>query len=58
MTPPLDVIGIDNLPSLLPLESSLDFASQLLPWLLEIDKLDEGVWQRAAKVFENNMIEV
>ena len=57
MTPPLDVIGIDNLPSLLPLESSLDFASQLLPWLLEIDKLDQGVWQRAAKVFENNIIE-
>ena len=58
MTPPLDVIGIDNLPSLLPLESSLDFASQLLPCLLEIDKLDQGVWRRAAKVFEKIIIEV
>jgi saccharopine dehydrogenase (NAD+, L-lysine-forming) len=30
-TPPLDVMAIDNLPSLLPRESSLDFAAQLLP---------------------------
>ena len=56
--PPLDVMAIDNLPALLPLESSLDFASQLLPWLLELDKLDQGVWQRAADVFEENIIEV
>lgn len=56
--PPLDVMAIDNLPSLLPLESSLDFASQLLPWLAELDKLDQGVWQRAAKVFEKNIVEV
>jgi saccharopine dehydrogenase (NAD+, L-lysine forming) len=57
-TPPLDVMAIDNLPSLLPLESSLDFASQLLPWLLELDKLDQGVWQRAADVFKENIVEV
>ena len=57
-TPPLDVMAIDNLPSLLPLESSLDFASQLLPWLLKLDKLDQGVWQRAADVFEENIIKV
>ena len=29
--PILDVMAIDNLPSLLPLESSIDFANQLLP---------------------------
>jgi saccharopine dehydrogenase (NAD+, L-lysine-forming) len=56
--PPLDVMAIDNLPSLLPLESSLDFSSQLLPWLAELDKLDQGVWQRTAKVFEKNILEV
>ena len=57
-TPPLDVMAIDNLPSLLPLESSLDFASQLLPWLLELDKLDQGIWRRAADAFEKNLTEV
>lgn len=57
-TPPLDVMAIDNLPSLLPLESSLDFASQLLPWLLELDRIEQGVWQRAADVFKENIIEV
>ncbi|MEM6888997.1 MAG: saccharopine dehydrogenase, partial [Pseudomonadota bacterium] len=38
--PPLDVMAIDNLPSLLPLESSEDFASQLLPVLREIQNKD------------------
>lgn len=48
--PPLDVTAIDNLPSLLPLESSEDFAGQLLPVLLTLG--DNGpVWQRAAATF-------
>lgn len=50
-TPPLDVMAIDNLPSMLPLESSQDFAGQLLPSLLTLGALNEGVWARAEAVF-------
>lgn len=49
--PPLDVMAIDNLPSLLPRESTEDFAAQLLPHLLALDDLDGGVWGRAAATF-------
>ena len=45
--PPLDVMAIDNLPSLLPVESSEDYARQLLPSLLTLDDLKAGVWGRA-----------
>jgi saccharopine dehydrogenase (NAD+, L-lysine-forming) len=45
--PPLDVMAIDNLPSLLPIEASEDFAAQLLPHLLTLDDLEHGVWGRA-----------
>lgn len=48
----LDLISIDHLPSLLPIESSEEFATALLPYLLKIDQLDTGVWQRAAAVFK------
>ena len=54
-TPPLDVMAIDNLPSLLPLESSQDYASQLLPSLQSLDKLDQGVWARAEATFRTHM---
>lgn len=50
--PPLDVMAIDNLPSLLPIESSQDFAAQLLPHLLTLEALDQGVWGRARAEFE------
>ena len=41
--PVLDVMAIDNLPSLLPVEASEDFAAQLLPHLLEtLDVVDTG----------------
>lgn len=46
--PVLDVTAIDNLPSMLPAESSEDFAAQLLPHLGKLDQLDHGVWGRAA----------
>jgi saccharopine dehydrogenase (NAD+, L-lysine-forming) len=49
-TPVLDVTAIDNLPSLLPLESSEDFAEQLLPTLLTLHA-NGPVWQRAADLF-------
>jgi saccharopine dehydrogenase (NAD+, L-lysine-forming) len=53
--PPLDVMAIDNLPSLLPRESSEDFAGQLLPSLLALSDLSGGVWGRAKKVFDTHV---
>ena len=49
--PPLDVMAIDNLPSMLPLESSEDFAGQLLPTLRELKDPDNAVWRRAAALY-------
>ncbi|MGV6811269.1 MAG: saccharopine dehydrogenase [Brevirhabdus sp.] len=54
-TPVLDVMAIDNLPSMLPVESSHDYASQLLPSLLTLESLDEDVWGRAKAVFDRNV---
>ncbi|MFK7740668.1 MAG: saccharopine dehydrogenase [Planctomycetota bacterium] len=51
-SPPLDVMAIDHLPSLLPRESSEDFGSQLLPHLLDFDSDANGVWARAFDLFE------
>lgn len=51
--PPLDVMAIDNLPSLLPLESSEDFAAQLLPHLLTLPHVDQGVWARARDTYQS-----
>ncbi|MGR3802626.1 saccharopine dehydrogenase [Marinibacterium profundimaris] len=51
-TPALDVTAIDNLPSMLPRESSEDFAGQLLPSLKTLDDLDSGVWGRAKEIFD------
>lgn len=50
--PPLDVMAIDNLPAMLPMESSEDFAKQLLPTLRLLDGLDEGPWARAKVEFD------
>jgi saccharopine dehydrogenase (NAD+, L-lysine-forming) len=52
--PPLDVTAIDNLPSLMPVESSQDYAAQLLPSLLTLTDLDGGVWGRARAEFERH----
>ncbi|UWQ28558.1 saccharopine dehydrogenase [Leisingera sp. M523] len=49
--PVLDVMAIDNLPSMLPVESSEDYAAQLLPSLLSLTDLDSGVWGRAKATF-------
>ena len=49
--PVLDVMAIDNLPSMLPVESSQDYAEQLLPSLLTLSDPDAGVWGRAAATF-------
>ena len=53
--PPLDVTAIDNLPSLLPVESSEDYATQILPSLLTLDNLESGVWVRAAAIFTKSV---
>ena len=54
--PVLDVTAIDNLPSMLPVESSEDYARQLLPSLLTLGDVQvpnptDGVWTRAAAEF-------
>ena len=51
-TPPLDVTAIDNLPSMLPVESSEDYAEQLLPSLLTLPQLTDGVWARAKASYD------
>ena len=52
---PLDVTAIDNLPSLMPVESSEDFAAQLLPSLLTLGALDKGGWGRAKLEFDRHV---
>lgn len=56
--PPLDVMAIDNLPSLLPVESSQDYAAQLLPTLLTLTALDQGAWGRAHTEFARHLAEL
>ena len=52
--PVLDVTAIDNLPSLLPVESSEDYAAQLLPTLLTLGQISAGVWGRAKADFDRH----
>ena len=54
----LDVMAIDNLPSLLPYESSIDFSRQLIPLLLGLDSTAADVWDRAEKTFIKYLKEV
>jgi saccharopine dehydrogenase (NAD+, L-lysine-forming) len=44
-------MAIDNLPSLLPIESAQDYAAQLLPVLGELSNIQHGVWARAKDMF-------
>jgi saccharopine dehydrogenase (NAD+, L-lysine-forming) len=52
--PPLDVTAIDNLPALLPQESSADYAADLLPALCALDRIDSGLWARARAAFDRH----
>ena len=52
--PVMDVMAIDNLPSMLPVESSEDYAAQLLPSLLTLTDLESGVWGRAAATYDTH----
>ncbi len=56
--PPLDVMAIDNLPSMLPVESSEDYAAQLFPSLLTLDEIEGGVWGRAKKIFDKHTSDI
>jgi len=56
--PPLDVTAIDNLPSLMPVESSQDYAAQLLASLLTLTDLSAGVWGRAKAEYDRHIATV
>lgn len=56
--PVLDVTAIDNLPSLLPVESSIDYAAQLLPTLAQLGAIDTGVWARAKMEYLAHVVKV
>lgn len=49
---PLDLISIDHLPSMLPVEASEDFCGSLSEHLLQLNDLSQGVWGRAHSIFK------
>jgi saccharopine dehydrogenase (NAD+, L-lysine-forming) len=51
--PPLSVISIDHLPTLLPREASEQFSADLLPSLLEFPT--SRVWSDAEKLFKEKL---
>lgn len=54
--PPLSVISIDHLPSLLPREASEAFSKDLLPHLLQLeDRETAQVWVDAKKLFDEKV---
>ena len=54
--PPLSVISIDHLPSLLPREASEAFSQALLPSLLTLkDRKTSRVWQQAEELFDSKV---
>lgn len=50
----IKIIAIDNLPSALPRESSIDFSNQLYPHLLNLcnEGLENFTWRNAKEIFE------
>ena len=54
--PPLSVISIDHLPSLLPREASEAFSTALLPSLLQLkDRKNARVWRQAEELFNKHV---
>ena len=54
--PPLTIVSIDHLPSLVAREASSEFSKLLLPSLKTLDRRDEeSVWLRAQRVYEENV---
>ena len=57
--PPLSVISIDHLPSLLPREASEAFSEALLPYLQQLNAWrNEEVWQDAEKLYMKKVNEM
>ncbi|GHH40001.1 saccharopine dehydrogenase [Lentzea cavernae] len=52
--PPLDLIAIDNLPSLVPLEATDAFSADLLPLLRDLPRATSP-WQRAERLFHDTV---
>ncbi len=52
---PLDVVAIDHLPSMLPLESSEDYSRQLMTALMDLKEPEKGIWGRALNQFNKNV---
>ncbi|MGB1034733.1 MAG: saccharopine dehydrogenase [Primorskyibacter sp.] len=50
-TPALDIMAIDNLPAMLPADSSAEFSEGLLPLLMDLEHDTSGVWARAMEHF-------
>ncbi|CCU81542.1 hypothetical protein BGHDH14_bgh00132 [Blumeria hordei DH14] len=54
--PPMSVISIDHLPSLLPREASEAFSGDLLPYLLQLNNWrNTPVWAKAEKLFREKL---
>lgn len=54
--PPLLVISIDHLPTLLPREASEAFSTDLLPSLISLkDRGTTRVWVEAEKIFDSKV---
>lgn len=51
---PLDIIAIDNLPSLLPLESSVSFSAELAPLLADLSER-KGPWAASLEWFRRHV---
>lgn len=57
--PPLTIVSIDHLPSLVAREASEDFSRLLLPSLLTLhQRYQQGVWTRAARIFQEKASEL
>jgi len=54
----LDLVSIDHLPTLLPLQASEKFSNDLLPTLLTLPRRHkEGVWTDAETLFKGKLRE-
>lgn len=58
---PLEILSVDNLPSTLPLESSIDFSEQLTPYLLDLVTKKGSLplpFENALNVFNDHLKDV
>ena len=56
--PPLQVISIDHLPTLLPREASEQFSADLLPSLMEFPNRENArVWVEAKNLYDKKVTE-